>query len=79
MVIHEQGNGVAPLDPQRPKQVSALVGTRVEVGIGHRLAGSSHDVSGLTRVLLGMSCRMHRTSANKPTQGPLVSESPRSP
>jgi len=62
-IVHQHGDAVAAPEPEPAQQVRALVGAHVEFGIGHRLAGRGHDVSGLVRRRLRVMHGMHHTAA----------------
>ena len=57
-VFHQEGDVIAGLQPERAKQLRALVRKLVEFAIGDRLAGAGHLIGDLVRCVAGVDGRM---------------------
>ena len=62
VVLHEDRIVVEPLQPELAQQMRQAIAARLELAIGHGLAGRRHDEGGLQRTQMSMLAGIHRVS-----------------
>ena len=62
VVLHEDRIVVEPLQPELAQQMRQAIAARLQLAIGHGLAGSRHDEGGLQRTQMSMLAGVHRVS-----------------
>jgi hypothetical protein len=60
VVLQEERDMVAGLEPQRAEKLRNAAGLLVELPVGHRLAAASHDIGRLVGRVPGVDVGMHR-------------------
>src|SRR5450432_2901723 len=62
VVLHEDRIMVEPFQAELAKQMRQAIAARLQLGIGHGLAGGGHDEGGLQRAEMSMLAGVHDAS-----------------